>query len=391
MKLIPITTQSFFKRSIGVAEHYGFRSITDITASANASTRTEDPRDSGAEHPAHRFDYHVLPSALRSYATRAELRKKQVGMFYTPSIVSHPSAPTIKISALTLSTVGVQDALSEVVLLKSATSVLQELGIKDYIVRINSIGDSDSSARFVRELTSQLRQRSQDLPDDLSERLRTNPASLLAHVFEHRHPITHNLPGPIDFLTAPSRKYFKEVLELLEHSDIPFELDDKLYGNHRTYCHTIFEIVERGAQVPDTILARGGRYDNLTKVYTRGSVPAVGVVIAAQTKDMGDAIVPQRRKKPAACLVYLGRDARIRSIGIIEQFRREKISIEQCFQYERFTEQIAYAEANNIKYVIIIGQREAHQGVVIVRNSMDRSQHNVPIDQLTEYIRAVAV
>jgi histidyl-tRNA synthetase len=391
MKLIPITTQSFFKRSIGVAEHYGFRSIDDIAASVNASTRTEDPRDPHAEHPDHRFDYHVLPSALRSYATRAELRKKQVGMFYTPSVVAHPAAPDVKISALTLSTIGVQDALSEVVLLKSATSILQELGIKDYVVRINSIGDSDSSARFVRELTSQLRQRVQDLPEDLAERFKANPSSLLAHLFEHRHPITTSLPGPIDFLTAPSRKYFKEVLELLEHSDIPFELDDKLYGNHRTYCHTIFEIIETGANTPDAILARGGRYDNLTKVYTRGSVPAVGVVIAAQTKDMGEAIVQQRRKKPAACLVYLGRDARIRSIGIIEQFRREKISIEQCFQYERFTEQIAYAEANNIKHVIIIGQREAHQGIVIVRNSVDRSQHNVPIDQLTEYIRTVTV
>jgi histidyl-tRNA synthetase len=392
MKLVPITTQLFFKRAIGVAEHYGFRSIDDVHAPDCLVRSDESAHAVDSEQPDHRFDYQVLPTALRTYASTTELRKKQAGMFYTPSVVSHPAAPSAKISAVTLSTIGVQDALSEVVLIKSATSILAELGVKNYVVRINSIGDSDSSARFVRELTTQLRQKAHDLPEDLRERFRVNPAALLAYLYENRHPFVASLPGPIDFLTAPSRKYFKEVLELLENSDIPFELDDKLYGNHKTYCHTVFEVVEQASSTQgEQILARGGRYDNLTKAYTRSSVPAVGIVIAMQTKDMGDTFVQQRRKKPNACLVHIGREARIRSIGIIEHFRREKIPIEQCFQYERFTEQIAYAEANNIKYVIIIGQREAHDGVVIVRNSIDRSQHNVPIDGLADYLRSVAV
>lgn len=391
MKLIPITTQSFFKRAIGVAEHYGFRAVDDL---GNGCVRSDCASHSSEGATDHRVDYHVLPAALKTYAGQAELRKKQVNMFYTPSTVTHPAFPTAKISALTLSTVGVHDALSEVVLLKSATNMLEELGVKNFTVRINSIGDSDSSVRFARELSSLLRQRAHELPPDIHEKYRANPVTALSHIYENRHPITATMPGPIDFLTAPSRKYFKEVLELLENSDIPFELDDKLYGNHKTYCHTIFEIVERidtPQGVSEHILARGGRYDNLTRAYARGSIPAVGIVVAMQTKDEGKNYVQQQRKKPNMCLVQIGREARIQSISILERFRREKIPIEQCFQFERFTEQIAYAEANNIKYVLIIGQREAHDGVVIVRNSSDRSQHNVPIEHLTEYLRSIVV
>lgn len=396
MKLVPITTQSFFKRATSVAEHYGFRSIDDLSPRPTTSPQTgggknDNPTTSGQHE--HRVDYSVLPAALRAYAERAELRKRDTTMFYSPSVVSHPSTPATKISAMTLSSVGVQDALSEIVLLKSVTSILAELGIKQYMVRINSIGDSDSSTRFVREITSQLRQKSRDFSPEIESMLRSNPSACVSHLYEQRHPVTTTLPGPIDFLTAPSRKYFKEVLELLEHSDIPFMLDDKLYGSHRTYCHTVFEVIEPPTDSADenvTILARGGRYDNLTRTYTRAGVPAVGIVLAVQTKDMGEYVTQSRRKKPTTCLVHIGREARVASINIVEQFRREKIPIEQCFQFERFTEQLAYAEAHNMKYVIIIGQREAHQGIAIVRNSTDRSQHNVPFEQLTTYLRNVS-
>jgi histidyl-tRNA synthetase len=394
MKLIPLTTQLFYKRAITVAEHYGFHSVEELRPS-DAKSVLLSSRDLLAEQANSRIDYHALPDALRDYASAVELRKKEAFMFYSPSIVTHPSAPSERIQALTLSTVGTHDPLSEIVILKTAVSILEELNVKHARVRINSVGDGDSSTRFLREITAQLRQRARELPEDILERFRVNPTATISYLYESRHPITYTLPGPIDFLTAPSRKYFKEVLELIEHSDIPFELDDKLYGDHRTYSHTIFEIVVPDDSSPlrdaTITVARGGRYDSLTRAYTRGVVPASGIVIALRTKDVKEAVIRPRRVKPTACLIHIGREAQICSIGIIENFRRENIPIEQCLQFERFSEQLAYAESHNVKYVIILGQREAHERIAIVRNARDRSQHNVPIDGLAHYLKTVAV
>jgi histidyl-tRNA synthetase len=302
----------------------------------------------------------------------------------------------VRVSALTLNAVGAHDPLAEVVLLKCATSILEELGLKRYVLHINSIGDNDSSARYLRDVTVILRQRLRTLPDGFAERLRTNASAAIATLYEADHAVIAELPSPLDFLTAPSRKYFKEVLELLDHTGIPFVLNDKLYGDHNLYSHTIFELVEPPEEgttdqpAHGEVLGRGGRYDNLTRAYARNAVPATGVVLAVQTKDHDGPVGRPRRKKPSACLIHIGREARIRSIALVEQLRREKIPIDQCLHVERYSEQVAYAEANQNKYVVIMGQREAHNGVAIVRNALDRSQETISLELLPQYLRQMA-
>jgi histidyl-tRNA synthetase len=393
MKLLAATTEVFFKKAVSVAEHYGFRNIDDLRF--EASKRGTSVLDLQKQHGTDKhFEQHILRAVLEKCNQTVQLKKKQPLMFYTPSMVSHPATPSVRISTLSLNAVGTDDPLAEVVLIKSATSILEELGLKGLRVSVNSIGDNDSSARFIREITTILRARSSDLNEAETHLLRTDPSALISELFTERHPITNDMPSPLDFLTTPSRRHFKELLELLDHTGIPFDLDDRLYADQRVYSHTLFEIREDNAL--DTAersqpLARGGRYDELTRPYVRGSVPSTGVVIAARTKNERTTVGRPRRRKPNACLVHIGREARIRSISIIETFRREKIPIEQCLQYERFSEQMAYAEAMHTKFIIIMGQREARDGVVLLRNAESRSQTTVRIDQLPGVFKGLAV
>jgi histidyl-tRNA synthetase len=274
------------------------------------------------------------------------------------------------------------------VLIKTATSILEELGIKGLTIRVNSIGDNDSSARFTKEVAQQLRQRSNDLTPAQMTLLRSEPEVFVTELYAARHPLTRELPSPIEFLTTPSRRHFKELLELLDFTGINYDLDEKLYADSKVYSHTLFEIRSGDDEADeDSVLARGGRYDELTRVYVRGTVPSTGIVIAGRTKEKRREVGMPRRKKPTACLVHIGREARIRSIAIVETFRREKIPIEQCLHFERFSEQMAYAETIAAKYIIIMGQREAKDGVVLVRNTSNRSQQTVRIDILPSVLR----
>lgn len=390
MKILPVNTEIFFKRAVSVAEHYGFRNIDDLQAEAtkkNTSILELDKQKGGQSN----FEQNILARVLEKCNAAIELKKRQPLMFYTPSIVSHPSTPSIRISTLSLNAVGTDDPLSEVVLLKAATNILEELGVKKLRIKVNSIGDNDSSARFLRETSNQLRQRIHDLTEAQAAMFRTEPSLFIAELYAARHPMVRELPSPLDFLTTPSRRHFKEVLELLEFTGIPFELDDRLYADTKVYSHTLFEIVENvdDDDIPeaDKLLARGGRYDELTRAYVRGTVPSTGLVIAGRTKNQRSRVDRPRRKKPTACLVHIGREARIKSIAIVETFRREKIPIEQCLHYERFSEQMTYAERQESKYIIIMGQREARDGVVLVRNTADRSQKTVSVERLPLFLK----
>lgn len=387
MKILPVNTDMFFKRSVSVAEHYGFRNIDDLQTEAkkNGSTMLDLERQKSAQK---NFEHQLLARVLEKCNNVMELKKKQPLMFYTPSVVSHPATPSVRISALSLNAVGTDDPLAEVVLIKTATGILQELGLKHLRVRVNSIGDNDSSARFIKEVAQQLRQRTDDLSPAQMTLLRSEPETFVTELFAARHPLVRELPSPIEFLTTPSRRHFKEVLELLDLTGIRFDLDEKLYADSKVYSHTLFEIASgEGETTEEDVLARGGRYDELTRIYVRGTVPSTGLVIAGRTKDQRKEVGRPRRKKPTACLIHIGREARIRSIAIVETFRREKIPIEQCLHFERFSEQMAYAETLDSKYIIIMGQREAKDGVVLVRNTASRSQQTVRIDVLPAVLR----
>jgi histidyl-tRNA synthetase len=387
MRVLPVTTDAFFKRSVGVAEHYGFRNIDDLRAEATktgASVLELEKQRSARQN----FEHELLARVLEKCNNVVELKKKQPLMFYTPSVVSHPATPSVRLSAISLNTVGTNDPLAEVVLLKTATNILEELGVKQLHIRVNSIGDNDSSARFIKEVVQQLRQRMDDLTEAQITLLRSEPETFVTELYAARHALTHELPSPIEFLTTPSRRHFKEVLELLDFTGIPFELDEKLYADSKVYSHTLFEVVEGTEEdAGDDVLARGGRYDELTRAYVRGTVPSAGLVVAGRTKDQRQTASRPRKRKPTACLIHIGREARIRSIAVVETFRKEKIPIEQCLHFERFSEQMAYAETLDAKYIIIMGQREAKDGVVLVRNTADRSQQVVEIDVLPSVLK----
>ncbi|MBP9749618.1 MAG: ATP phosphoribosyltransferase regulatory subunit [Candidatus Pacebacteria bacterium] len=392
MRSTPLATQTFFKRAMAVAEHYGFCNVDDLALHERPPCESAHTVETPLAGPG-KIDSHVIEYALSRLTESIELRKRNAVLFYTPSLVRHAGTPGSTLSAITLNAIGSPDPLTEIVVMKSAATILEELGNANSMLRINSLGDSDSATRFVREVGTKLRQVAKDLPPPLAELLRQDVRAAIAQCYEERHPITETLPRPIEFLTAPSRRHFKQILELLEQTGIPFEIDDMLYGNQNMYAHTIFEFVS-AAPVPGTsptILARGGRYDTLTRSHARSAVPATGVVIAFPTghTESTDPIARLRVKKPSTCLVHIGREARIKSISIIEAFRRARIPIGQCLQFERFSEQVAYAESRGARYIIILGQREVHDNVVVIRDVSDRSQKTIPLATLTDFVRAV--
>lgn len=391
MHTLNMKTADFYKRAVGVAEHYGFRHVEDIAT----PKRTRGQNTFGlAQHKVEEamMPEHSFSSCFSHQAVQDATARKESLLFYTPSIVSHRSGQNGKVSAFTLNMVGSRQPLSEVLVLKTALGILSELGIADILVRVNSIGDRDSSTRYLREVGAVLRKKLSELPDHYQELARGDLSRALLALMEDRHEILAQLPRPVEFLTSPSRKHFKELLEYLDATDVPFVLDDHLYASRSMYAHTLFEVIdpathgEPGRTMP---YARGGRYDELTRSFSRHAVPAVGIVLAFQTKDAARDVPRPRAQRPKACLIQVGHEAQLLSFSVVESFRRARIPIEQCIQFDKFSEQLAYAESRQAPYVIIIGHKEAIDRSVIVRNRLNRSQQTVPVDVLPQFFRNV--
>ena len=94
-----------------------------------------------------------------------------------------------------------------------------------------------------------------------------------------------------------------------------------------------------------------------------------------------------RIKKPKIFFIQLGFDAKLKSLKIIEDLRQSKVPLLQALSRDKLGAQFSSAETENIPYTMIMGQKEAVEGTVIIRDMNNRSQETIPVAGLLSYLK----
>jgi len=320
-----------------------------------------------------------------------------------------------------LEILGTSKSVADATVIKVSATILKEAGFKDLCIRINSIGDKESRQAYTKELVSFYKKNLSEICPICRERLKTNPLQLLTCNNEKCQKVITKAPDSISFLSAPAKNHFREVLEYLDAMELPYEIDSSLIPKSNYYNQTIFNIIEfvkkeekeeeitkendskeftkdkksteekTEINIP-IILARGGRYDNLAKqLGHKKDVPSVCATIEIDSvieSPSHKPITSRMQKKPKVYFIQLGFDAKLKSLFVIETLRVAHIPIMQSLAKDRLSSQLAIVEKLNIPYTIILGQREALDNTVIIRNMETRSQDTVSIDKLSDYIKS---
>jgi len=289
-----------------------------------------------------------------------------------------------------LEIVGTSKSIAEAILIKAAIEILRESGYEDMHVCLNSIGDKDSVLRFARELSAYYRKHLEHLHTPCRQAFKRDVFDLLECTNEKCSLIKENAPKSISFLSELSRQHFKEVLEYIEMLDIPYRIHNHLVGDKSFCCQTLFEIKTGLSDEKTETLAIGVRYDTLPKrLGFRREMPSAGVRLAFKEKTPRLKNKSAKGKKPKIFFVQLGFEAKLRSLGIMEELRRSSIPIYQSLSRDKLASQLALAESLQIPYTIIMGQKEALEGSIIVRDMISRSQETIPINSLPLYLKRI--
>ena len=295
--------------------------------------------------------------------------------------------------SLELHIVGNASAISEALLIIVADAIAQEAGIEKRVLSINNIGSTESSNRFVRDVSSYLRKHIESISTTLRPRAAIDPLGTLIQLIERGHPGVARAPQAMEYLTEEERRRFWEILEYLEAFGIPYELSPHVLGSRDCWAHSLFEIstvdAETQARIP---LAFGGRYDPLASRFARGHLPAAMISISCEVRgripvQTGPRAKRERGAIPAIYFAHLGAEARRRSLSIIETLRKENIPVHQGLLYDRIGEQMAVAQRKAIPYILIMGHKEAVEGTILVREVATNSQEAIPLPELTNYLR----
>ncbi len=293
-------------------------------------------------------------------------------------------------SRYTLEMLGTSKSIAEATLIKTAVEILRAEGFENLYLDINSIGDRDSIVRFHKELVIYYRKNLQKLESHCRQTFKRDPFELFECENELCLTLKEEAPKSMAFLSEQSRIHFKEVLEYLESIDIPYRINPYIVGNRLFSTHTIFQIRSLSEKEENISwpLAVGVRYNALSKkLGMRRDLPAIGVTIAYKKKGHVDVRKEVKMKKSKIFFIQLGFDAKLKSLSVIEMLRQEGIAVEQSLSRDKLASQFALAESMRISFSLIMGQKEAMDNTVIVRNMDTRSQETVHIENIVEYLK----
>jgi len=374
-------TADVMKRAHAVGTYYGFAPLSSV-ALKKRGEGTKAPYPESIKVDALDPVSREIASFLKSVRD-AGLAPSALNPMFLWHTNAAPGRSSPKQIVVQFHALGVDRAIADIVLIRAIRSLVSDISKSETRLRINSMGDKETRARFARELGSFFRKRAATLPEVCVAHARTDVFKAAEILLEH--PERDGLPSATDHLSEASRKHFEGVLEYLEATETPYELSPDLMTQAGIYGETCFEIIS-----DERVHAWGSRYHDLAKQFFKTNVPSVGAVIRINTEARELIPAIKDRSNPRFVFVHIGEEAKRESMKMADNLRRARIPLAQAIGIESLTEQMRFADGLNPRYLIIMGRKEALERSVILRERASHTETFIPLDSLVDRLRAVA-
>ena len=283
---------------------------------------------------------------------------------------------------------GGQDPHIDVEVMALGADLLKALGLYDKIeLQINSLGDSESRARYREALVSYYEGHKDGLSDDSQRRLSLNPLRILDSKDEGDIAINQGAPRLTDHFNDLSADYFDGVKKGLDALGIEYVVNHRLVRGMDYYCHTAFEFVTTQLGAQGTVIG-GGRYDGLIKTLGGPDTPGVGfgggleriAMLLSETPSSGSPVMIFPMGGVAENEMALHCAATLRGAGLTALIDRTG----------NLGKRLKRADGKGARFAAIIGDSEVASRTVTLRDLKESSQQEVALADLTAKLKGMA-
>lgn len=166
------------------------------------------------------------------------------------------------------------------------------------------------------------------------------------------------------------------------------ELDLTLARGLNYYTGAILEVKALDVEIGS--ICGGGRYDNLTGIFGLPGVSGVGISFGADriydVLNRLDLYPHETQGGVKVLFLNLGEKEAQFCMGLLAGLRRAGIASEIYPDAVKMRKQMSYANANAVRYVVIVGSDELAQGKVTLKNMETGEQSLVDADRLVKLI-----
>jgi histidyl-tRNA synthetase len=176
---------------------------------------------------------------------------------------------------LSVEAIGSDDPAVDAELIQFYDELLRRLGVGDYVLAVNSIGDANCRPAYVQQLEAWLDEHDAELDEEARVKRRTTPLRVFDVKSERVQAVLTGAPKIGEALCDPCREHFEQVRRFLDALGVRYELSPTLVRGLDYYTRTTFEFKDEAIGAQDTICG-GGRYDGLIEAIGGPPTPGIG-------------------------------------------------------------------------------------------------------------------
>ncbi len=261
---------------------------------------------------------------------------------------------------------------------------LQEIGISDVTIQLNSVGTIPVRAAYRQQLQHFFAPIKSQLCKDCQSRFDRNPMRILDCKVDERHGI--GAPSILDHLDEDCNAHFTAVQKHLHAMKIPFYINPRMVRGLDYYTHTAFEYKASGIGAIDTI-GGGGRYNGLVAQIGGDDQPGIGFGIGLERVLLileQRAIALPEPKRLDLYLIGLGAEAEKRIVGLLHDFRMAGLVADKDYLSRKMKAQMKSADRFQAQCVGILGDEELSRNEITIKQMSDGSQTTHDLQTVVE-------
>jgi histidyl-tRNA synthetase len=321
---------------------------------------------------------------VRSYLEHGLHREPQPQKLYTLATMYRYAAPQKgryrEHYQASVEAIGSDDPAIDAEVIQLYDQLLANLGVTNYRLELNSIGDRNCRPAYVQKLNAWLDAHEDVLDEDARSKRTTTPLRVFDVKNEKVLAALEDAPKIGESLCGPCREHFDAVRSHLDAYGVAYELTPTLVRGLDYYTRTTwqFEGPEHGAQ---STISGGGRYDYLAEEIGGPATAGVGfgAGIERLLLALDDAgIDPPPTPSVGAFFVVDADGPRDEILALMTDLRRNDVSCDTDYAGRSLKGQLTQASRVNAELTIIVRS----DGATIRRAGLEDVE--VPLDQLRE-------
>ena len=333
--------------------------------------------------------YDFLPGILRQYYNNKIYEKSPLSKWaYSGFVAKLGKTGLVTDFRYGFEVFGLFNHLTEAQVVGGVWKLLVDLGLTDAVLEINHLGKEDCQTAYVKTLQDFLQGKKYQLCDDCNEHLDGRVLNVLRCENLDCQALFSEAPAILDFLDDESKTHFTNILEALDEMGIPYQLNPLYagpYGHGKTNIVIKYKFKDK-----TVILGEGGYHESLIhnlcgKSYCcfgfSGSLSRLREILEAAK------VVAVKETKTDVFLVPLGELAAKRSLRLFRDLTDQKIIVYDHFGSAGVKNQLKAAESGHAPIALIMGQKEAIEESMVVRNVSNREQETVSLSNLCDFLK----